>query len=450
MSYIQTVLEDLKISYPTQKEFHQAVTEVLISIEPLLKQYPYYQEHKVIERIIEPEREIYFRVSWIDDKGQIQVNKGYRVEFSSLLGPYKGGLRFHPSVNESIIKFLGFEQIFKNSLTGLTLGGAKGGSNFDPKGKSDNEIMRFCQSYMSELFRHIGAKTDVPAGDIGVGAKEIGYLFGMYKKLVNRYDGVLTGKSPKWGGSMARKEATGYGIVYFAKNLLEDNGLFLEGKRCIVSGSGNVAIYTMEKLISFGAKVIACSDSKGTIYDEEGIDLKLIKEIKEVGRGSLEEYKQRKPNSKYTETRSYPKDKNPIWSIPCDIAFPCATQNELNIYDAKELIKNGVNAVIEGANMPSDADAIKELLSCNILFAPSKAANAGGVATSGLEMAQNASMQKWDFQEVEDKLSMIMKNIYMTSLENAQIFDNSSNLLIGANIAGFRKVADAMIEQGVV
>ncbi|MBD3808361.1 MAG: NADP-specific glutamate dehydrogenase, partial [Epsilonproteobacteria bacterium] len=369
---------------------------------------------------------------------------------SSLLGPYKGGLRFHPSVNESIMKFLGFEQIFKNSLTGLTLGGAKGGSNFDPKGKSDNEIMRFCQSYMSELFRHIGAKTDVPAGDIGVGAKEIGYLFGMYKKLVNRYDGVLTGKSPRWGGSMARKEATGYGIVYFAKNLLEDNGLFLEGKRCVVSGSGNVAIYTMEKLISFGAKVIACSDSKGIIHDEHGIDIELIKKIKEGNRGSLEEYQVSKLDSKYIKAESYTKERNPIWSIPCDIAFPCATQNELNINDAKELIKNRVKAVIEGANMPSTPDAIKELQAYNVLFAPSKAANAGGVATSGLEMAQNASMEKWDFDEVEEKLSIIMKNIYTTSLENAKIFDNSSNLLIGANIAGFRKVADVMLEQGVV
>ncbi|KIM04990.1 MAG: glutamate dehydrogenase [Sulfurovum sp. AS07-7] len=450
MSYIQNIIENLKISYPIQNEFHQAVTEVLISIEPILKQYPIYQEHKVIERIIEPEREIYFRVSWVDDKGCIQVNKGYRVEFSSVLGPYKGGLRFHPSVNESIMKFLGFEQIFKNSLTGLMLGGAKGGSNFDPKGKSDNEIMRFCQSYMSELFRHIGAKTDVPAGDIGVGAKEIGYLFGMYKKLVNRYDGVLTGKSTRWGGSMARKEATGYGIVYFAKNLLEDNGLFLEGKRCIVSGSGNVAIYTMEKLLLLGAKVIACSDSKGIIHDEHGIDLELIKKIKDENRGSLEEYQVSKPNSKYIAAESYPENRNLIWSIPCDIAFPCATQNELNINDAKELIKNGVKAVIEGANMPSTPDAIKELQAHNVLFAPSKAANAGGVATSGFEMAQNASMQKWDFDEVEDKLSVIMKNIYTTSLENAKIFDNSSNLVIGANIAGFKKVADAMIEQGVV
>jgi glutamate dehydrogenase (NADP+) len=450
MSYIQTVIKNLLITSPTQTEFHQAVKEVLMSIEPFLDQYPIYKDLKILERIVEPERQILFRVNWIDDNGEIHVNKGYRVQFNSALGPYKGGLRFHPSVNASIVKFLGFEQIFKNSLTGLMLGGAKGGSNFDPKGRSDNEIMNFCQAFMSELYRHIGPRTDVPAGDIGVGSREIGYLFGMYKKLANKHEGALTGKSPNWGGSLVRKEATGYGIVYFAQNILLGVSKTLEGKKCLVSGSGNVALYTIEKLISLGALPIACSDSKGTIYDKDGLDLELLKEIKEIKRKDIKEYITKKPNAKYTPIESYPKGGNAIWSIPCDIAFPCATQNELNKDDAKELIKNGCFCLVEGANMPSTPEAIDMFLKNDLLYAPGKAANAGGVATSQLEMAQDASMQKWDFEQVDKKLELIMKNIYTTSMYSAQEFSNSSNLLIGANIAGFKKVADAMIEQGVV
>lgn len=450
MPYVHEVFEYLKRTSPSQTEFYQAAEEVLESLRPLIEKYPKYREHKIIERIVKPERQILFRVNWVDDNGVIQVNKGYRIEFNSALGPYKGGLRFHPSVNAGVIKFLGFEQIFKNSLTGLQIGGGKGGSDFDPKGKSDNEIMRFCQAFMSELFRHIGATTDVPAGDIGVGAREIGYLFGMYKKLANSYEGVLTGKSLKWGGSLVRTEATGYGAVYFAKYMLEDRGESLEGKRCVVSGSGNVAIYTIEKLYHLGAIPVTCSDSHGMIYDEAGIDLTLLKELKEVKRSRLSDYTTHRPNAKYTPVSEYPQGRNAVWSIPCFAAFPSATQNELNAADAQELLKNGCICVSEGANMPSTLEAVRAFINAKICYGPGKAANAGGVATSQLEMAQNASMVSWTFEEVDAKLAQIMKNIYLTASATAAEFGQPTNLVLGANIAGFRKVADAMIEQGLV
>jgi len=450
MSYITEVFEYLNRTSPHQTEFYQAAEEVLESLKPLIDKYPKYAKHKIIERIVEPERQIMFRVNWVDDQGEIHVNKGYRIEFNSALGPYKGGLRFHPSVNAGVIKFLGFEQIFKNSLTGLAIGGGKGGSDFDPKGKSDTEIMRFCQAFMSELFRHIGATTDVPAGDIGVGGREIGYLFGMYKKLANSYEGVLTGKSLLWGGSLARTEATGYGAVYFAKYMLEDRNETLEGKRCVVSGSGNVAIYTIEKLYHLGALPITCSDSNGMILDEDGIDLALLKELKEVKRARLSDYLKSRPNAKYTPVSEYPKGKNAVWSVPCFAAFPSATQNELNLEDAKTLLENGCICVSEGANMPSTADAVHEFVKSKICYGPGKAANAGGVATSQLEMAQNASMQSWSFEKVDAKLADIMKHIYVAASTTAAEFGEPTNLVLGANIAGFRKVADAMIEQGLV
>jgi len=450
MDYISTTNDYLKRTSPAQTEFYQAVHEILVSLKPLLEKYPKYNEHKIIERIVEPERQIIFRVNWTDDKGDIHVNKAYRIEFNSALGPYKGGLRFHPSVNASIVKFLGFEQIFKNALTGLSIGGGKGGSDFDPKGKSDNEIMRFCQAFMGELYRHIGATTDVPAGDIGVGGREIGYLFGMYKKLANSYEGVLTGKSLLWGGSLARTEATGYGVVYFAKYMLEDRGKSLEGKICTVSGSGNVAIYTIEKLYHLGAVPVTCSDSSGMIIDNDGIDLELLKELKEVKRARLSEYIKSKPNAKYTDVLEYENETNGVWSVPCYAAFPCATQNEINANDAKNLLSNGCQCLCEGANMPSSLEAIDIFVNSHIAYAPSKAANAGGVATSQLEMAQNASMSKWTFEEVDAKLAEIMKNIYTSASETAIEFGEPNNLVMGANIAGFRKVADAMIEQGLV
>lgn len=378
------------------------------------------------------------------------VNKGYRVEFNSALGPYKGGLRFHPSVNASIIKFLGFEQIFKNALTGLPIGGGKGGANFDPKGRSDAEIMRFCQSFMTELYRHIGPTTDVPAGDIGVGAKEIGYMFGQYKRLTGRYEGVLTGKSLLWGGSLVRKEATGYGVAYFANNMLEANGDTLQGKRCLVSGSGNVAIYTIEKLYQLGATPISCSDSRGTIYHEAGVDLTLIKKLKEQSKGCLSSYINTYSNAKYIARNDYPVDGHAVWRLPADAAFPCATQNELTQADAQALLSNGCKLVSEGANMPSTKEAIDCFIEAKIAYGPGKAANAGGVATSQLEMAQNASMQSWTFEEVDQKLQQIMKNIFVTASETATEFGEPGNLLLGANIAGFKRVADAMIEQGVV
>ncbi|MFT7824830.1 MAG: NADP-specific glutamate dehydrogenase [Sulfurimonas sp.] len=450
MPYVKDVFKYLKRTSPSQTEFYQASEEVLESLRPLMEKYPEYGDHKIIERIVEPERQILFRINWVDDNGEIQVNKGFRIEFNSALGPYKGGLRFHPSVNAGVIKFLGFEQIFKNALTGLQIGGGKGGSDFDPKGKSDNEIMRFCQAFMSELYRHIGPNTDVPAGDIGVGAREIGYMYGMYKKLANKYEGVLTGKSLNWGGSLVRTEATGYGAVYFAKYMLENTGESLEGKTCVVSGSGNVAIYTIEKLYHLGAKPVTCSDSGGMIYDEEGIDLDLLKELKEKRRERLTEYVKQRPNAKYTPISEYEAGTNGVYSIPCYAAFPSATQNELNLQDAKNLLDNGCVCVSEGANMPSTPDAVDLFVESKICYGPGKAANAGGVATSQLEMAQNASMVNWSFEEVDAKLDQIMKNIFETASRTAEEFGEPTNLVLGANIAGFKKVADAMIEQGLV
>ncbi|MFA7095296.1 MAG: NADP-specific glutamate dehydrogenase [Gammaproteobacteria bacterium] len=450
MPYVQETLAALKRTSPAQHEFYQAVEEILMSLRPLLDRDPRYREYNIIERIVEPERQIMFRVTWVDDKGRIQVNKGYRIQFSSTLGPYKGGIRFHPSVNAGIIKFLGFEQIFKNALTGLPLGGGKGGANFDPKGKSDNEIMRFCQSFMTELYRHVGPTIDVPAGDIGVGAREVGYMYGQYKRLTGRYDGVLTGKGLKWGGSLARKEATGYGSVYLAENMLNARGESLEGRICAVSGAGNVAIYTIEKLYQLGARPVTASDSRGMIYHKSGINLETLKRIKEVGRASLEGYIKEHPDAIYTPAEKYPEGRNPVWSVPCDAAFPSATQNELNGEDAAELVKNGCKLVCEGANMPSTPEAIDVFLNAKIAFGPGKAANAGGVATSQLEMSQNASMQQWTFEEVDQKLKRIMANIYTSISETAAEFGEPGNFVLGANIAGFRKVADAMIEQGAV
>ncbi|MGO2292831.1 MAG: NADP-specific glutamate dehydrogenase [Pseudoalteromonas sp.] len=450
MNYIHSTIEHLKQTSPAQCEFYQAVEEVLESLNPVLDDSEVYQRNAIIQRLVEPERQIMFRVPWVDDKGDVQVNKGYRVEFNSALGPYKGGLRFHPSVNASIIKFLGFEQIFKNALTGLPIGGGKGGANFDPKGRSDAEIMRFCQSFMTELYRHIGPTTDVPAGDIGVGAKEIGYMFGQYKRLTGRYEGVLTGKSLLWGGSLVRKEATGYGVAYFANNMLEANGDTLQGKRCLVSGSGNVAIYTIEKLYQLGATPISCSDSRGTIYHEAGVDLTLIKKLKEQSKGCLSSYINTYSNAKYIARNDYPVDGHAVWRLPADAAFPCATQNELTQADAQALLSNGCKLVSEGANMPSTKEAIDCFIEAKIAYGPGKAANAGGVATSQLEMAQNASMQSWTFEEVDQKLQQIMKNIFVTASETATEFGEPGNLLLGANIAGFKRVADAMIEQGVV
>jgi len=450
MSYIHQSIDYLKQTSPCQSEFYQAVEEVLESLAPVLDANDRYQKQAIIERMIEPERQIIFRVPWVDDKGKIQVNKGYRIEFNSALGPYKGGLRFHPSVNASIIKFLGFEQIFKNALTGLPIGGGKGGANFDPKGRSDGEIMRFCQSFMTELYRHIGPTTDVPAGDIGVGAREIGYMFGQYKRLTGRYEGVLTGKSLLWGGSLVRKEATGYGAVYFAQYILEDRNDTLKGKSCLVSGAGNVAIYAIEKLYQLGAIPVSCSDSRGTIYHHTGIDLDLLKDLKEVRRTSLENYINTHPNAQYIPASDYPKDGHAVWHLKADAAFPCATQNELTGLDAKALISNGCTLVCEGANMPSTQVAIDAFIEAKVAFGPGKAANAGGVGTSQLEMAQNASMQSWSFEKVDEKLKVIMKNIFDAANDTAKEYGQPGNLVAGANIAGFKRVAEAMIEQGIV
>lgn len=443
MSYIQDVLENLKKKNPDQPEFIQAVTEVLTSLEPVLEKNPKYQDAALLERIVEPERQLMFRVPWVDDNGKIHVNRGFRVQFNSAIGPYKGGLRLHPSVNLGIIKFLGFEQIFKNSLTSLPIGGGKGGSDFDPKGKSDREIMAFCQSFMSELYRHIGADVDVPAGDIGVGAREIGYLYGQYKRLTGKYEGVLTGKGLSYGGSLARTQATGYGLIYFTSEMLADHGDTLKGKTCVVSGSGNVAIYAAEKAMQLGAKVVAMSDSTGWIYDENGINLDAMKEIKEVKRGRCYDYLNYVPSAKYTEGKG-------IWSIKCDIAFPCATQNELNLEDAKMLVANGCKVVAEGANMPTTLEATNYLIEQGIFFCPGKAANAGGVATSALEMSQNSMRLSWTFEEVDAKLHDIMVNIYKNVSSAAAQYGFKDNFVIGANIAGFVKVADAMLAQGVV
>ena len=450
MSYIHETITKLQSSSPAQAEFYQAVEEVLDSLQPLLETNAQYRRHAIIERIVEPERQIMFRVPWVDDQNNVQVNKGYRIEFNSALGPYKGGLRFHPNVNASIIKFLGFEQIFKNALTGLPIGGGKGGANFDPKGKSDAEIMRFCQSFMNELYRHIGPTTDVPAGDIGVGAREIGYLFGQYKRLTGRYEGVLTGKSLLWGGSRVRKEATGYGCAYFAQNMLEDGGESLDGKTCLVSGAGNVAIYTIEKLYQLGARPVTCSDSSGTLYHSKGIDLDTLKDLKEVHHERLHKYLEVHSEAEFVPTSDYPEDGHAVWRFDGQLAFPCATQNELTADDAQALLANGCLAVVEGANMPTTQSAVDILIDGGMYFGPGKAANAGGVATSQLEMAQNASMQAWSFDKVEDRLKGIMCDVYTGVRDTAAEFGVSNNFVLGANIAGFRKVADAMIEQGIV
>jgi len=447
---VQKVLNYIQECSPGQDEFYQASNEVLFSLLPLLNEDSRYTEFNILERIVVPERTIIFRVNWVDDSGKIQTNLGYRVQFNSAIGPYKGGLRFHPSVNLGIIKFLGFEQIFKNSLTGLQIGGGKGGSNFDPKGKSDNEIMRFCQAFMSELYQHIGKHRDVPAGDIGVGAREIGYLFGQYKKLTGEFDGILTGKGLNWGGSKARKEATGYGSVYFAENFLLANDKSIEGKTCTVSGSGNVAIYTIEKLYDMGATPISCSDSKGTIYHKKGIDLQTLKAVKEINHESLESYASLHQDCEYIPLSKYPKGGHAVWHIPCDIAFPSATQNELTLKDAQKLLENGCILINEGANMPTTPDALKFIGESEMLFSPGKAANAGGVATSQLEMSQNASMAQWSFEEVDIKLRSIMRNIFNTAYNTSKAFGCKGDLITGANIAGFKKVADSMIEQGAV
>ena len=442
--YLKRVIDEASKRNAGEKEFLQAVTEVLGSLEPVIEKHPEFEENALIERLVEPERVIYFRVPWVDDKGKVQVNRGFRVQFNSAIGPYKGGLRFHPTVCQSVIKFLGFEQIFKNSLTGLPIGGGKGGSDFDPKGKSDAEVMRFCQSFMTELAKHIGADTDVPAGDIGVGGREIGYLFGQYKRLRNEFTGVLTGKGLTYGGSLARTEATGYGLCYFTDAMLKENGKSFKGATVVVSGSGNVAIYATEKATELGAKVVAMSDSNGYVYDKNGIDLDLVKKLKEVERKRIKEYVS---VHKYAE---YHEGCKGIWTIPCDIALPCATQNELDEESAKALIANGCYAVSEGANMPSTLEAIDAIQKAGLLFGPAKAANAGGVATSALEMSQNSMRYSWTFEEVDAKLKGIMEDIYKKSSEAAKEYGHEGNYLMGANIAGFMKVATSMMAHGIV
>ena len=446
--YLKKVLHEVENKNPNEPEFLQAVKEVLSSIEPILERHNSYEKLAILERIVEPERIITFRVPWVNDKGEIVVNRGYRVQFNSLIGPYKGGLRFHPSVNQSIMKFLGFEQIFKNALTGLPIGGAKGGSDFDPKGKSDNEIMKFCQSFMTELYRHIGQDIDVPAGDIGVGAREIGYMFGQYKRIRNAYEGgVLTGKAVSYGGSLARKEATGYGLVFYVREMLKAHKNSLKGKIVTISGSGNVAIYAAEKAIANGAKVVAMSDSNGCIYDSKGIDLELIKQIKEVERGRISEYLREHDEAIYTQRTGVD---SPIWEIKTDIALPCATQNELTLNSAKQLVNNGVLAVGEGANMPCTQEAMDYLLKQGVLVAPAKAANAGGVATSAIEMSQNSMRFYYTFEEVEAKLEKIMINIFNSCKDNAEKYGCIGNYVAGANLAAFDKLAQAMVAQGVV
>ncbi|MBR4397266.1 MAG: NADP-specific glutamate dehydrogenase [Methanobrevibacter sp.] len=444
MAYVDEIIDLIVKENPDEPEFHQAVKEVLESLRVVIEENEdEYRKDALLERLVNPERQIKFRVPWIDDNGQVQVNTGYRVQFNSAIGPYKGGLRFHPSVNLGIIKFLGFEQIFKNSLTGLPIGGGKGGSNFDPKGKSDREIMAFCQSFMTELSKHIGADTDVPAGDIGVGGREIGYLFGQYKRLRNLYEGVLTGKGLTFGGSLARTEATGYGLLYFANAMLKANGETLEGKTVIMSGAGNVAIYAIEKAIQLGAKPVTCSDSTGWIYDPEGIDVELLKEIKEVRRERLTAYAEARPSAEYHEGKG-------VWTVKADVAFPCATQNELDIDDAKTLVENGVIAVAEGANMPTTLEATNYLIENGILFSPGKASNAGGVATSALEMSQNSQRLSWTFEEVDGRLQTIMENIFANVDAAAKEYGYDKNYVVGANIAGFQKVVEAMNAQGIV
>ena len=442
--YLKRVYEGLEKRNGNEPEFLQAVREVLESIQPVVEKHPEYEKAGLIERLVEPERVISFRVPWVDDQGKVQVNRGYRVQFNSAIGPYKGGLRLHPSVNQSILKFLGFEQILKNSLTGLPIGGGKGGSDFDPKGKSDNEVQRFCQSFMTELYRYIGKDTDVPAGDIGVGAREIGYLYGQYKRITGLYEGVLTGKGLTWGGSLARKEATGYGLCYFTQAMMERNGKSIAGKTVVVSGSGNVAIYAVQKITEMGAKVVAMSDSNGYIYDPDGIKLDVVKQLKEVERKRIKEYVKAVPTATYTEGCSG------IWTIPCQIALPCATQNEINEASAKALIANGVEAVGEGANMPSTLEATAAFQQAGVLFAPAKAANAGGVAVSALEMSQNSQRLSWTFEEVDAKLKDIMVNIFAKVDLAAHEYAKEGDYVAGANIAGFLKVADAMMAQGAV
>ena len=443
MSYIDEVYQRVVAQSPSQPEFHQAVKEVLMTLKPAIDaNEARYRREALLERLVEPDRQIVFRVPWVDDKGQAHVNTGYRVQFNDAIGPYKGGLRFHPSVTLSIIKFLGFEQIFKNSLTGLPIGGGKGGSNFDPKGKSDREVMAFCQSFMSELYKHIGADTDVPAGDIGVGGREIGYLFGQFKKLTGRYEGVLTGKGLAYGGSLVRTEATGYGLLYLTSELLKLNGISISDKIVAVSGSGNVAIYAMQKAHQLGAKVVTCSDSSGWIYDAEGIDVEAVKEIKEVRRGRIKEYLEYRPKAEYHEGKG-------VWSVKVDVALPCATQNELTLEDAKMLVSNGVLAVCEGANMPTTLEATEYLQANKVIFAPGKAANAGGVATSALEMSQNSERSGWMYEQVDAKLHSIMVGITHNISEAAKRYGMEGNYVMGANIAGFEKVAEAMLAQGI-
>lgn len=444
MTYVERVLDNLKKQNPNEPEFHQAATEILTTLSPVIEQHPEYEKSALLERFVEPERVIMFRVPWVDDNGNVQVNKGYRVQFNSAIGPYKGGLRFHPSVNLSIIKFLGLEQILKNSLTGLPIGGGKGGSNFDPKGKSDNEIMRFCQSFMTELQKYIGADTDVPAGDIGVGGREIGYLFGQYKRIRDEHVGVLTGRGLTYGGSLARTEATGYGLVYITAEAMKARNDSFDGKTVVISGSGNVAIYACQKAQSLGAKVVAMYDSNGYVYDPNGIRLDVIKDIKEVKRGRIKEYAERVQGAEYHEGCKG------IWSIKCDVALPCATQNEIDEESAKLLVANGVKYVGEGANMPSTLDAIKVFLDSGVVFLPAKAANAGGVATSALEMAQSSQRIFWSFEEVDEKLKNIMINIYHNIDKAAKKYGYEGNYVMGANIAGFEKVATAMLAHGVV
>ena len=443
MSYVDNVIEQVKAKNAEQPEFIQAVTEVLQSLEPVIEAHPEYEEAALLERIVEPERVIMFRVPWVDDNGKVQVNRGYRVQFNSAIGPYKGGLRLHPSVNLGIIKFLGFEQIFKNSLTTLPMGGGKGGSDFDPKGKSDMEVMRFCQAFMTELFRHIGADTDVPAGDIGTGAREIGYMFGQYKKIKNVFEGVLTGKGLSFGGSLARTEATGYGLVYLVEEYLKCNGDSFDGKTVCISGSGNVAIYATQKAQQLGAKVVTVSDSTGWVYDPAGIDVALLKQVKEVERGRLTEYAARREGVEYHEGRG-------VWVTPCDIALPCATQNEVHMEDVENLVKNGCKILAEGANMPTTLEATEYVQEHGIVFFPGKAANAGGVATSGLEMSQNSERLSWTFEEVDAKLKGIMVSIFHAIDDAAKRYGHEGNYVMGANIAGFEKVANAMMAQGIV
>ena len=443
-AYVSRVLAGLEARNPQEKEFLQAAREVLEALAPVFDKHPEYEEKGLLERFVEPDRAILFRVPWVDDQGRVQVNRGYRVQYNSAIGPYTGGLRLHPSVNLSVIKFLGFEQVLKNSLTGLPIGGGKGGSDFDPKGKSDNEVMRFCQSFMTELYKYIGADQDVPAGDIGVGAREIGFLYGQYKRITNLYEGVLTGKGLSYGGSLARKEATGFGLCYFTRAMLAKKSLSPAGKRVVVSGSGNVAIYAAQKIAEMGGKVVAMSDSNGYVVDEQGIQLDVVKQIKEVERGRIKEYAARVPGAVYIDGF------RGIWTVKCDIALPCATQNELDLDAAKALIANGCIAVAEGANMPTTYDATKELQKAGVLFAPGKAANAGGVATSALEMSQNSQRLSWTFDEVDQKLKGIMENIFAAVDHAAAEYGTEDDYVVGANIAGFLKVADAMLAQGAV